>query len=176
MSKKHYHDLSVRNLPGVVSLRKALKDPTVKASKGPFTVLVGDVAIRNNAKDQVMEVSPKDRRTQALYFSKQFPNSHPGYLYKYLKIMYHTEKDTDIRDLLVGLKHNKELQQIVGLIQLVAGGLNLARKTKSGIRFYIIEPETHLHPKRASAVITLLDKLYNDYGNERTKESKVQSD
>ena len=125
-------------------------------------VLIGEVPIKNNAKDKVMEISPEDRRHQALYFVKQFPKVYPPYLMKYLKLMYDTKEDTFIQGIIDNAKHNKEAQQLIGLIQLVFGGLRRAVKMKLGIRFYLIEPETHLHPKRERSAMYVLDKMYKD--------------
>lgn len=127
-----------------------------------MTVLVGEVPIKNNARDKVVEISPEDRKHQALYFIKKFPKVYPPYLMKYLKRMYETEDDIFVQKLLDNTKHNKEMQQIVGLIQLVLGGLRAATKKKAGVRFYLIEPETHLHPKRERFVMTILNEMYED--------------
>ncbi len=168
--KKHDHDLSVRGTNGqVVSLSKLLNQGILD-NKGPgnVTVLVGEVPIKNNARDQVVEISPADRKTQALYFVKKFPKVYPPYLMKYLKQMY-KEDDTFVQGIIDNAKHNKEAQQLIGLIQLVCGGLRMAVKQKKGIRFYLIEPETHLHPKRQAAAMYVLDKMYKD----ETKESLI---
>jgi hypothetical protein len=164
MNKKHTHDLSVRGTDGqVVSLSKLINQGILDdKSPGSVKILVGDIPIRNNAKDKVMEISPEDRKHQALYFIKQFPKMHPPYLVKWLKMVYETKEDTFIQGIIDNAKYNKEAQQLIGLIQLVLGGLRRAVKMKLGVRFYIIEPETHLHPKRERVVMHMLHKIYKD--------------
>ena len=166
MSKKHIHDLSVRGIPEVISLKKLLKDPDFQ-TPGPFTVLVGEPSIRNNAKDQVAEISPKDRSQQALYFIKRFPKLYPPYLMKWMKIAYGEDKpDEFIHSLIDGAKHNREAQQVIGLIQLFTGALSLAKKMGKMPVLYIIEPETHLHPKRQAAIMDILFQIHKEeYGN-----------
>jgi len=61
-------------------------------------------------------------------------------------------------------KSNSEATHLVGLIQLV-GGTMLARSKKNlGCLFYIEFPETGFHPKRERLVVTLLNKLKEEYG------------
>jgi hypothetical protein len=61
-------------------------------------------------------------------------------------------------------KSNSEATHLVGLIQLV-GGTMLARSKKNlGCMFYIEFPETGFHPKRERLIVTLLNKLKEEYG------------
>ena len=64
---------------------------------------------------------------------------------------------------LVYLEHNKELCQCIGLIQLIMGTLSAAKKANTGVRFFVQEPETHLHPKRQSGFMTILNHIRESY-------------
>ena len=171
MNKEHKHDLSVRGLPGTVSLKKLLKDPGFKRAPGPFTVLVGELAIRNNAKDAVQEISPQDRAKQALYFIKTFPKLHPPYLTKWLQEAYDTKNIDFIHGIIDNAKSNREAQQLIGLIQLVLGALRLSKRHNAGCRLYLIEPETHLHPKRQARIMYVLNNIYDEENGEYKQET-----
>lgn len=64
------------------------------------------------------------------------------------------------------VKFNAEFQQVLGLIGLIAGSLNQARKNGSSIRVYIEHPETHLHPKKQAKFMTLLNELSLEFGGQ----------
>jgi predicted ATP-dependent endonuclease of OLD family len=56
------------------------------------------------------------------------------------------------------------MMQLIGMIQLVGGSLNIARKEQKGVRLYIEEPESRMHPKRQAKMVSLLEMLKKDYG------------
>jgi hypothetical protein len=62
------------------------------------------------------------------------------------------------------IDYNEELQQCLGLIQLLCGSLSVARKENKGIRIYLDKPETNLHPKRQAAIMTVINKIREEYG------------
>jgi len=61
-------------------------------------------------------------------------------------------------------EQNKESAQVIGLIQLIGGSLNIARKEGCGIKLYIEHPETSLHPKRQAKFVSMLTKIQEEYG------------
>jgi len=146
-------------------MKKFLKSPEYQrtGSKEPWAVLVGEVPIRNNAKDEVQEMAVKDRTAQTRYFVKNFPKVYPDYLMKYMKMMYKGHSEEDIKKIIDNSKQNKEATQVIGLIMLFYLSLRLAKKMNTGCRLYIIEPETHLHPKRQQAVMYVLDKIFKEH-------------
>ena len=61
-------------------------------------------------------------------------------------------------------KTNNEMKQIIGMIQLFGGSLNIARKMQKSIKLFVEEPEARLHPKRERTMMLLLETLKKDYG------------
>lgn len=59
---------------------------------------------------------------------------------------------------------NAGLMQAIGMIQLMAGALNMAKKAGKGIRLYVENPETHMHPEQQCNLADLLVTLLKDYG------------
>jgi hypothetical protein len=166
--KKHVHGLEVRGTQSTVSMKKVLNRKILGNSK--LNVLVGEVPIKNNAKDELAEINAIERKRQALYFVKTFPKMYPPYLVKYLKIDYSNQEDEFIHGIIDNVKSNREAQQVIGLIQLLCGGLRMAKKWNKGIRFYIVEPETHLHPKRQAAIMSVIHSIYEEETGEKLNE------
>lgn len=118
-------------------------------------------------------ITIQEREDQAMYFlGLNLPL--PPYLKKYIELMY-KDDSPDVESMYKYAKTNAELKQIIGLIQLVGGSLNMAKKQKKHVRLYIEEPETRLHPKRERIVVSLLEMLKKDYGyNEDTKPENLK--
>lgn len=184
-------DLSIDGPGSPISLKKVLKEVELK----PFTFFV-DGSGQGIAPDDesCIYITPAECTIQALHYSKNVFDGRrvPEYLYRYLSYMFDVEPIMNskaetiiafntgvINEETPGYKHivnlikycdsNDEARQIIGLIQLIAGTLNMARKNKSGVRLYIDKPETSLHPKRQSRCVNLLMKLREEFGDEEIK-------
>lgn len=78
-------------------------------------------------------------------------------------------KETDdefikMRNYFEYMKSNTEVTHTIGLVQIVGGCLNTARKQGGNCRFFIEQPETGFHPKRERKLMTLIQWLADDYG------------
>lgn len=149
--------------------------------------------------DTLIYITPEECSHQALYYSKTLFDGKriPAYLYRYLGFMFEIGKDyqTDqelVRDFQEGViteesieykqilnlikycEHNDEAKQIIGLIQLVGGALNIARKQQMGVRLYIDKPETSLHPNKQSKIPTLLIRLKDNYGFDDSNSKEIK--
>jgi len=190
MSQKE--DLSIAGSGSPISLKKfLLKHPDAK----PLTVLVDGTGL-GIAKDDsgTIYITREDCAQQALYYCKEVFDGVrvPAYLFRYLNyMMFDDERWNDdkqvaqafidgtvndqseeylrVKNFLTYAEHNPEGLQVIGLIQLIGGSLNMARKRNSGIRIYLEHPETALHPKRQSRFISLFYKLQKDYGYEEVQ-------
>ena len=183
-------DLSVAGPYSPVSLKKFLyHHPTSR----PLTVLIDGTGL-GIVKDEegMLYITPEDCSQQALHYCKTIFDGKrvPAYLYRYLHYMfinnaYHPKYNSDqdvanafinkelteeseeyiqIRNMITYAEHNTELLQVIGLIQLIGGSLNMARKSNSGLRLYLDRPETALHPKRQSSFMSMFEMLRKDYG------------
>ena len=140
-----------------------------------------------------------DRIMQAEYFIDEiFPNLPriPAYLYRYIHYMmfseesnfkyptdadyiYAIESDTlkmheeeyqKVHNFIKWGKTNTEAVHLIGLLQLVGGSLKAAAKNNSGLKMFIELPETGFHPKREGKIMSMLNKLKDEYGyNKGTK-------
>ena len=159
-----------------ISLDKVSKliEKTGKAKSNLYVLLDNGGSGFVNDSPDLLNVTIEERENQAMYFlSLNLPL--PPYLKKYLEYMYEDDKQ-DIDAMYKYAKTNAELKQIIGIIQLVGGSLNAAKKQNKSVRLYIEEPETRMHPKRERRVISLLEKLKKDYGynEDTTKEVKEE--
>jgi hypothetical protein len=182
-------DLSVGGPYTPVSLDKLIKTGHMKTK---LTLLVDGTGL-GIAKDspECIYVTPEECSKQAIYFSKEkFDGKRiPAYLFRYLSYMFIddaieyesdqfladlfnggdiTEESDDYKYILNLIKYcesNKEAQQVIGMVQLIGGSLRIATKHKSGIKFYLEHPETGLHPKRQSRLMSMLMKLHKEYGH-----------
>jgi hypothetical protein len=182
-------DLSVGGPYTPVSLDKLIKTSHVRTK---LTVLVDGTGL-GIAKDspECVYVTPEETTQQALYFLKEkFDGKRiPAYLFRYLSYMFIddaieyendqfladlfnggdlTEESKDYQYILGLIKYcdsNKEAQHLIGMIQIIAGSLRIATQHKSGVKFYLEHPETGLHPKRQSRLMSMLMKLHKEYGH-----------
>lgn len=182
-------DLSVGGPYTPVSLDKLIKNGHLKTK---LTVLVDGTGL-GIAKDspECVYITPEETSQQALYFLKEKFDGRriPAYLYRYLSYMFVdnsleyesdqvladlfeggdiTEESNDYKYILSLIKYcesNKEAQHVIGMIQIIAGSLRIATQHKSGIKFYFEHPETGLHPKRQSRLITMIIRLHKEYGH-----------
>jgi len=191
------NDLSVNGPGSPVSFKKFLLQTQDKLRE--LTVLIDGTGSGIAHDDEgTFYIRPEDCSEQAIYYSK---NGFDGirisaYLYRYLGYMmidgmkeYKSDqelaedfengtitKESDdykyLCNLITYCSQNPETQQVIGLIQLIGGSLNIARKAKSGLRLYIDRPETALHPKRQSKFMSLFMKLKAEYGWEEQSESE----
>lgn len=151
-----------------ISLKKVSK--ILKPSKEIYVLIDSSSSGFVNDDPSLVEVSIQDREEQAMYFLN-LDIATPPYLKKYLEFMYAGEK-VDIDSMMKHGKTNPELKQIIGLVQLVGGSLNHARKNKVHFRMHIQEPETRMHPKREAKIVSLIEMLKKDYGFNKKDESK----
>lgn len=85
----------------------------------------------------------------------------PNYLRKYLAMIF---PNADIDVLYYNARSNRAARQMIGMIQLVAGVLNTARKQGKGVRLFIELPETYLHPEQQAHLMSTLQQIMDDYG------------
>ena len=182
-------DLSVGGPYTPVSLDKLIKNGHAKTK---LTLLVDGTGL-GIAKDspECVYITPEETSKQALYYLKEKFNGKgiPAYLFRYLSFMFIddaieydsdqfladlfeggdlTEESKDYQYILGLIKYcesNKEAQHVIGMIQILGGSLRIATQHKSGIKFYLEHPETGLHPKRQSRLMTMIMKLHKEYGH-----------
>lgn len=191
------NDLSVNGPGSPVSFKKFLLQTQDKLRE--LTVLIDGTGSGIAHDDEgTLYIRPEDCSKQAIYYSKNgFDGVRiPAYLYRHLGYMmidgmkeYKTDqelvedfengkitKESDdykyLCNLITYCEQNPEVQQVIGLIQLISGSLNIARKAKSGLRLYIDRPETALHPERQVKAMNLLMKLKEEYGWKNKPESE----
>lgn len=127
-----------------------------------------------NDTSDFITISPHENDTgntttaQALYYLDTFYDpkirNAPAYLRRYIKKMYQYKSFEEADQIIHTARNNKEALHIIGLIQLVGGCLNIARKQGTAPKLYIVEPETYMHPKRERLIITVFKELAEEYG------------
>lgn len=184
-------DLTIAGPGSPISLQKFRETLTEEKS---FMVLIDGAGsgIAHDSAD-VLYITPEECSKQAIYYSKEVFNgvNIPAYLYRYMSYMFLDKELIESDQLLVkefiegrltadsqDYKHilnlikytesNPESQQIIGLIQIISGALNMARKQNAGITIYLDRPETALHPKKQSRFMSMLMKLREEYGDIKT--------
>ena len=193
-------DLSIDGPGSPVSLVKFFRNAQIDK---PLTLIVDGTGcgIAHDAED-VVYVTPAECSTQAKYYCSTLFNGKniPAYLYRHLgqlmfdwgyEYKYETDQalaaafesgelsaeSDDYKQICNWFKYidsNDEVRQIVGLIQLIAGSLNAARKQESGLRLYIDKPETSLHPKRQAGVISTILRLKDEYGYDEEQQTETK--
>ena len=144
------------------------------------------------AKDaDALYITPAACTEQALFYAKDiFDGKYlPAYLFRYIRYMmfdddlkkYPTNSAVlddmqagvltetspeyvEVVNFLKYVEHNPEGLQLLGLIQLIGGSLNLIRKEQAPMRLYIEYPETSLHPKRSARFMSMFHMLSKEYG------------
>lgn len=107
----------------------------------------------------MIEMNANDREMQAMYYlGLGLP--YPPYLKEHLDYMF----DCDTEAMYKYAATNVEMKQLIGFIQLFGGSLKQATKAGANLRMWIVEPETHLHPKRQAKFMTLFNRLKDKYG------------
>ena len=167
------NDMRVEPVDGApISLLKVsdLLAKDKKAKSNMYLLIDGSSSGFVNDDPNLANITIAERDIQADYFlSLNLPL--PPYLKKYLELMYEDDKP-DIESMYKYAKTNAEMKQLIGLIQLVGGSLNIAKKQKCGVRLFIEEPETRMHPKRERRIMSLIEQLKKDYGFEKTEIQK----
>jgi hypothetical protein len=179
-------DISIDGPGSPISIKKVLEQIEPK----PITLFVDGSGCGIAQDDEsLIYITPSECSSQALYYSKSVFDGKciPAYLYRYLGYMFGigkdyqtdeelvkdfadgviTEESVDYKQILNLIKYcenNDEAKQVIGLIQLVGGALNIAKKQQKYIRLYIDKPETSLHPNKQSKIATLLIRLRDRYG------------
>lgn len=164
MSKEKVVDLRVDPVPGSpVSLRKFIESGLPITT---FTMIVDGTPERAGVHPDdpdTCNVTILDREQQADYFlALKLPM--PEYLKKYLKVLYEDPEGKTVEAMYGQAHMNKGLKQMIGLIQLIAGGCNMARKAGKGIRFFVELPETYMHPAQQRHIPDVMKMIMDDYG------------
>lgn len=122
-----------------------------------------------NDDPELVDVSIQAREMQADYFfSLNLP--FPEYLRKYLVYMYEGEDNVNVETLYKYGASNGEFKHIVAIIQMVSYALKVATRENKGVRFFLEEPETRLHPKRQRQIMPMVKMLEEDFGPKQTTE------
>lgn len=147
-----------------ISDKLSAEQPTSK-NKSNLYVLVDNTTSGFAHDDPHMaNITISEREYQADYFL-DLKVPLPAYLRPYLEYMYEDDKP-DIDAMYKYAKTNAELKQIIGLVQLLGGSLNMAKKARKNIKIFIEEPEARLHPKRERKMMALIEKIRKQYGFE----------
>ena len=182
------NDLSVAGPGSPVSLEKFRKtlDP---GQPKDFMVLIDSEGIGFEHDDKSLSyITTEECSTQALYYSKEVFDGRriPMYLYRYLAYMFLdqelvktdlemaekfkdgtiTEDSPDyiyIRNLITYCEKNVESKQLIGLIQLFAGSLNMAFKEKKPVKIFLEHPDSFMHPRRTARLMSMFHKIQNQY-------------
>lgn len=158
-------DLRVEPVDGApISLKKVSEhlSKTGKSKTNTYVLIDGSSSGFVNDDPFMANITIEERDKQAEYFlDLNLPL--PPYLKKYLEYMYEDDKP-NIESMYKYAKTNAELKQLIGLIQLFGGSLNMAKKAKKSVKLYVEEPETRMHPKRERRIMMLLEMLKTDYG------------
>lgn len=177
MKKNSNDDMRVEPIDGApISLKKVSShlDKTGKSKDNIYVLIDGSASGFTNDDPHLANVTIEERDKQADYFlSLELPL--PPYLKKYLEMAYEGD-GVDLEGMYKYAKTNAELKQLIGLIQLVGGSLNIARKQQKSIKLWIEEPETRMHPKRERRIMSLIYALKKDYGfDETTDTTKLEN-
>lgn len=189
MSKKKNNkniDLTIAGPGSPISLQKILD--TQNISK-PFSLFIDGTGqgIAHDAKE-FLYITPEECSKQSIWYSKNmFDGKHISqHLWRWISFMmldkeYQkpedfikevtsgkiTETNEDyvfIKNFIAYCEHNPEAQQVIGLIQLLAGTLTDAKKNNKSIKIYIDRPETSMHPKRQQRFMSMFYKMEKEYG------------
>lgn len=157
-------DLSSDGPGSPVSMRKFIE---AGHAAGRLTIVLDRDSIGILPDDpNTVNVLVTDREAQATYFlDMNLPM--PPYLRKYLAMLYDDER---LDDMYKHARTNKALKQMIGLIQILAGSLKIAKKVGKGVRFYIEEPETHLHPQQQRLVMDMVKAIGDEYFPEEPRQ------
>lgn len=191
---KETTDFSVNGPGSPISLKKIIEADLFKKAGSNINVLLDQSHSGFYTTDApVVEISPEDCKEQALYYKNNSFNGtqlswsllkyilywayekhnmvdppHEADPDKVTKFLMTDPKGKALYDEICNkinyIDHNKEWLQMVGFILLVGGALNIARKEKKGCRIFLVEPETHLHPKRERLIFSVLNHLNTEYG------------
>jgi hypothetical protein len=168
--KKIDDDMRVEPVEGApISLKKVME----KHPPNQLMVMVNGTGVGIvNDDPHTVNVTIADREMQADYFFGLKIEKMPEYLRKYLEYMFEGE-DVNLDAMYKYASTSGELRHIIAIVQLVGGGIKTATREKKGVRFFLEEPETRLHPKRERRIIGLLEMLRKDFGP--PEETKVES-
>lgn len=190
-------DLSIDGPGSPVSLNKFLQSKDAPEPTKELICLIDDGCGIAQDAPNIVYINPEDCSEQALYFSSVFDGENlPASLYKYMLYMFCDDElwkvmplvltqdqrdefkaDEDYKKICNMIKYckdNTEARQVIGLIQLVSGTLHAAKKMGTGVRFFIHEPETFMHPKRQQKIVSLLMQIKQDYGfNSEEQTTKI---
>jgi hypothetical protein len=149
-----------------ISIKKVVEHQEKTGENKTLTLLIDGSGTGFAADDpSLFDVSIAARIQQAEYFiGLNLPL--PNYLRKYLEMMF---PDDNIDAKYKFASTSPEVMQVIGLVQLLAGGLNMARKQGQYMRFYIEEPEARLHPSRQAQVMNVILELQKEYGFDPAK-------
>jgi len=179
-------DISVNGPGSPVSLKKVLKSPSIQLRE--LNVFVtNDTHIVKDAED-VSYITADMCKEQALYFLDTFFKGKliPHYAFHHILYLFSernrdvykeypdsisvklsviskklTDDSEDYKFVLNKFTYGREdpeFLQCLGMIQLIGSYLKLGAQ-----RIYIEHPETHLHPKRQSKFMTMMQNIRKEY-------------
>ena len=156
-------DLRIEPKEGApISLQKFVEQEGGKLTNMNILVDGSGTGIVNDTPDFI-NCTAADREMQAMHFLGLNLPKLPEYMKKYLRMFYEDKTDEDFENLAKFGKFNDEFKQIIGMIGMLAGILNMAKKAKTGVRVYIQHPETHLHPSRQTVCAKFLIQIQEDF-------------
>lgn len=161
MKTAHLHnsdDLRIEPVDGApISLQKVIR----QVGGQRLVVLTNPTGIGIVNDSDAVDISIEARIEQANhFFGLNAP--FPEYLRPYLDYMY-KDDDVDVEALYKYGSTNGELKHIIAMIQLVSYSLREAKKANAGVRLFIEEPETQLHPKRERRIMGMLKMIQDKY-------------
>jgi len=161
--KEDKEDFRIEPIDGAPISLKKVSDHLSKEKKSlinTYVLIDGTGSGFVNDHPMMANITIEERERQADYFlGLNLPM--PAYLRPYLELMF---PDENIDGLYKYAKTNGEMRHIIALVQLFGGSLNVAKKEKVGVKIYIEEPETRMHPKREAKMMMLIEKIKKDYG------------
>jgi hypothetical protein len=187
---KKYDDISVEGPGSPISLRKWYENENKDVLKDTVVLIDSDGVGFEPDGLPCMEVTPQGCKECTEHYIDNHFNSKQIPLY-ILKPFYYMmignfdvyKKDVDVpalekyfgedekgkkeyQELLNKIKYaprSAESSQVLGLIIMLCSGFQMANKSGVPARFYIEHPESHLHPKRESRLMYMINKIREDY-------------
>jgi hypothetical protein len=190
MEEKPHRDLSVEGPGSPISLRKWYENEHKDILKDTMVLIDSDGLGFEPDGLPCMEITPLTCRECTEYYVDNHFNGKqiPLYLLKPLYYMFFGSFDiyketvtlsdiqkyfsedekgkqeyTEMLNKIKYSKRNPEAAQIIGFVIALCSGFNLAKKAGVPARFYIEHPESHMHPRRESRFMSMLDRIRKEY-------------
>lgn len=182
-------DLTIAGPGSPISLKKFRKQRPFAGNKSFAALIDGTGTGIACDDDSILCITTDECSKQTLYYSQEIFDGKriPMYLYRYMAYMFLDKElvKTDqlmaqefidgkikedsidyitIRNLIKYADKNKEAQQLIGLIQLFSGTLNAAKKDGKPVSIYLEHPDSFLHPIKTARLMSMLNKIKDEYG------------